>query len=103
MSIATADLEIEVAYGTPTAQRIVAMKVPRGTTAREAVTQSGIAAGFPEIDPENAVLGIFSRKLDGKRTPAPEDYELKPRDRIEIYRPLRITAMEARKLRANRG
>ncbi len=103
MSIAAANLEIEVAYGTPTAQRIVAIEVPRGTTAREAVTQSGIAAEFPEIDLESAVLGIFSRKLDGKRTPAPEDYELKPRDRIEIYRPLGMTPKEARRLRANRG
>ena len=103
MTIDPADVEIEVAYATPAKQRIIAMRVSRGTTAWEAVKQSGIVDEFPEIDPETAVIGIFSRKLDGKRAPAPGEYVLKPRDRIEIYRPLQITPMEARKLRAARA
>lgn len=102
MTIVPADIEIEVAFATPAKQRIIAMKVPRGTTAREAAELSGIAEEFPEIDLDAAVMGIFSRKLDGKRAPAPGDYVLKPRDRIEIYRPLHITPMEARKLRTAR-
>ena len=93
-------IEVEVAWATSESQRIVSLTVPRGATAWEAVKQSGIVDEFPEIDLESAVLGIFSRKLDGKRAPAPKDYVLKPRDRIEIYRPLLITPMEARKLRA---
>ena len=98
-------IEIEVAYaacGTPTAQRIIAMRVAPGTSAWEALRQSGIAAQFPEIDLDTAAIGIFSRKLDGKRAPAPKDYTLKDRDRIEIYRPLRITPKQARKLRAGK-
>ena len=95
-------IEVEIAYGTPTAQRIIAMRVPRGTSAREAVRQSGIASEFPEIDLETTVMGIFSRKLDGKRAPTPEDYTLKDRDRIEIYRPLQLTPKEARKLRVRK-
>jgi len=98
-------IEIEVAYaarGTTTAQRLIAMRVAPGTSAREALRQSGIAAEFPEIDLDTAVIGIFSRKLDGKRAPAPKDYILKDRDRIEIYRPLQITPKEARKLRASK-
>ena len=93
-------IEVEVAWATPERQRIVNLRVAPGTTAWEAVIQSGIAEEFPEINLETAAMGIFSRKLDGKRAPAPRDYVLKPRDRIEIYRPLRITPMEARKLRA---
>lgn len=100
MSESVGSIEVEVAWATPESQRIVSLQVPRGTTAREAVEQSGITDEFPEIDLETAVLGIFSRKLDGKRAPAPGDYVLKPRDRVEIYRPLRITPMDARKLRA---
>lgn len=100
MSDPAAGIEVEVAWATPDRQRIVSLKVPRGTTAWEAVKQSGITEEFPEINLETAAMGIFSRKLDGKRAPAPRDYVLKPRDRIEIYRPLRITPMEARKLRA---
>lgn len=93
-------IKVEVAWATPESQRIIGLRVPRGTTAWEAVKKSGIADEFPEIDLETAAMGIFSRKLDGKRAPTPRDYVLKPRDRIEIYRPLRITPMEARKLRA---
>ena len=100
MSDHAGGIEVEVAWATPEFQRIVSLQVPRGTTALEAVEQSGITDEFPAIDLETAVLGIFSRKLDGNRAPAPGDYVLKPRDRIEIYRPLRITPMEARKLRA---
>lgn len=100
MSDPAGGIEVEVAWATPESQCIVSLKVPRGSTARQAVEQSGITDEFPEIDLDTAVLGIFSRKLDGKRAPAPGDYVLKPRDRIEIYRPLRITPMEARKLRA---
>lgn len=102
MSKTAGAIEVEVAWATPERQRIVRLEVPRGTTAWEAVNQSGIVDEFPEIDLETAVMGIFSRKLDGRRAPAPRKYVLKPRDRIEIYRPLQITPMEARKLRAAR-
>ena len=96
-------IEIEVAYAAPASQRIIAMRVAPGTSAWEALRQSGIAAQFPEIDLDTAAIGIFSRKLDGKRAPAPKDYTLKDRDRIEIYRPLRITPKEARKLRLQKN
>ena len=103
MSKTAGAIEVEVAWATPERQRIVRLEVPRGTTAREAVKLSGIVDEFPEIDLETAVMGIFSRKLDGKRAPAPGEYVLKPRDRVEIYRPLQITPVEARKLRAARA
>ncbi len=103
MAIDPTTIEVEVAYATPAKQQIIALRVPSGTTALDAFKQSGIADEFPEIDPNAAVMGIFSRKLDGKRAPAPREYVLKPRDRIEIYRPLRITPIEARKLRTRKG
>jgi len=96
-------VEVEVAYAGPTSQRIIALRLPLGATAWQAVIESGIVGEFPEIDLETAVIGVFSRKLDGKRAPSPEDYVLKSRDRVEIYRPLQITPIEARKLRASKG
>ena len=102
MSKSAGAIDVEVAWATPDCQRIVTLQVPRGTTAREAAELSGIAEEFPEIDLDAAVMGIFSRKLDGKLAPTSGDYVLKPRDRIEIYRPLRVTPMEARRLRAAR-
>jgi putative ubiquitin-RnfH superfamily antitoxin RatB of RatAB toxin-antitoxin module len=66
------------------------------------VLQSGIVREFPEIDPEQADMGIFSHNLDGKSLPLPKDYRLKAGDRVEIYRPLLLDPNQARLLRAAR-
>ncbi|MDP6653695.1 MAG: RnfH family protein [Gammaproteobacteria bacterium] len=92
---------VEVAYGTPEKQLIVALEVPVGTTAYEAVLLSKIADEFATIDPENDPMGIFSSLLDGKTRPVPKEYVLQARDRVEIYRPLLIDPKQARVKRAN--
>jgi len=93
-------ITVEVAYALPDKQRIVELQVPEGTTAMEAVVQSGIERLFPEIDVNSAVLGIFSQVLGSKGLPAAGDYRLKDRDRVEIYRPLIADPKEARRKRA---
>ncbi len=95
-------ITVEVAYALPERQRIVALEVKPGCTAYEAVLQSGILKEFPEIDPEQADMGIFSHNLDGKSLPLPKEYQLKPGDRVEIYRPLLLDPKQARLLRAER-
>ncbi len=93
-------LHVEVAYALPERQRILAVSVPRGTSAFDAALQSGIAREFPGLDLVNAPMGIFAKPLDGKTLPLPKDYEVKAGDRIEIYRPLLIDPKEARLARA---
>lgn len=93
-------IAVEVAYALPRHQRIIALRVMPGTTALEAVRQSGISLEFPEIDPATATMGIFSRLLDGKLLPLPAEYRLQPRDRVEIYRPLLADPKAARARRA---
>ncbi|HWK54100.1 MAG TPA: RnfH family protein [Hyphomicrobiales bacterium] len=93
-------LVVEVAYALPERQRIIALRVPPGTTALEAVRQSGISLEFPEIDPATAQLGIFSHPLDGKSLPLPAEYQLRAHDRVEIYRPLLADPKAARARRA---
>lgn len=97
---AAATIPVEVAYATPKKQRIVALDVPLGTTAYEAVIASNITREFPGIDPESAPMGIFSRLLDGKGRPTPREYVLQEWDRVEIYRPLLIDPKQARLQRA---
>ena len=91
---------VEVAYALPLRQRIISLQVKSGCTAHEAVLQSGITLEFPEIDPETADMGIFAKNLDGKTLPLPKEYQLKPMDRVEIYRPLLIDPKAARLARA---
>ncbi len=93
---------VEVAYATPQKQLILELRVKTGTTALEAAVQSGITNEFPDINLEKDAMGIFSSLLDGKDYPLPDEYELQPRDRVEIYRPLIIDPKQARSDRAKK-
>ncbi|ASK26347.1 RnfH family protein [Neisseria chenwenguii] len=87
-------LEIEVVYGTAEQQFLQSLKVKAGTTAREAVLQSGVCGKFPEVDLHAAPLGIFGKAVK-------DDTVLWPHDRVEIYRPLLIDPKEARRKRVS--
>lgn len=52
-------IPVEVVYGLPHTQRLLALEVPTGTTALEAVQLSGIMLEFPEIELVTVSLGIF--------------------------------------------
>ena len=93
-------LSVEVAYALPDKQKIIALQVPVGTTAAEAARLSNIVEMFPEIDLENATMGIFSQVLGGKGVPVAAEYQLQAMDRVEIYRPLIADPKEVRKRRA---
>jgi putative ubiquitin-RnfH superfamily antitoxin RatB of RatAB toxin-antitoxin module len=93
-------ITVEVAYGIPDKQILDVLTVPVGTTALEAVKQSGVLKMFSEIDIENTQMGIFSQVLGTKGLAEPACYELKARDRVEIYRPLIADPKEVRRRRA---
>ncbi|MDO5059654.1 MAG: RnfH family protein [Neisseria sp.] len=86
-----AEITVEVAYGTVERQFLQEMRVSDGTTARQAVLQSRLAAEFPEAD-LNAPLGIFGKAVK-------DDTVLREHDRVEVYRPLLIDPKEARRKR----
>ena len=87
-------ITVEVAYAEPRRQLIVPLQVAPGTTAAQAVRQSGICREFPALEEEARwELGIFSKQC-------PPDTVLRPGDRVEIYRPLLIDPKEARRLKA---
>ncbi len=88
-------IDVEVAYATPARQAIVHVAVPAGTTLIEAVKQSDIVELFPELDIDNADMGIWSK-------PQSKDTVLKAGQRIEIYRPLLTDPKQARRKRASK-
>ncbi len=90
-------IDVEVAFARPDRQEIIRLQVEEGTSAVEAVRRSGIAAVFPEIDPEKDDMGIF-----GKVIKDPSAHELRDGDRVEIYRPLKIDPKQARLNRAKK-
>ena len=89
-------ITVEVAYALPERQLIIPLQVAPGTTAEQAIQQSGIEQDFPEIDLAKSKIGIFA-KLSKK------DTVLKAGDRVEIYRPLIADPKEVRRKREAEG
>jgi len=90
------EIDIEVAYARPDEQVVLALRVPAGTTAREAIERSGILIQFPEIRLTDNPVGVYGRVVDPGRA-------LENGDRVEIYRPLEVDPREARRLLAEKG
>jgi putative ubiquitin-RnfH superfamily antitoxin RatB of RatAB toxin-antitoxin module len=89
-------LNIEVVYALPKKQEIIALKLPDGTTARQAVEASCLLQKHPEIDLAKNKLGVFAKLVK-------PDTTLRDGDRVEIYRPLIADPKEVRKQRAAEG
>jgi putative ubiquitin-RnfH superfamily antitoxin RatB of RatAB toxin-antitoxin module len=86
--------KVEVVYALPERQRVVTLALPEtGLTAQAAVEQSGLLEEFPELRDRPLVLGIYGSVC------AP-DRPLRDRDRVEIYRPLRVDPRAQRRERA---
>jgi uncharacterized protein len=88
-------IRVEVAYAERERQTLIALEVPAGTSAAEAVARSGIRARHPGI-PADATLGIFGRAV------AP-GAALAAGDRVELYRPLPADPKDRRRRLAREG
>ena len=93
-------ITVEVAYALPEKQTLLSLSVPAGTTALEAVEQSGILTTYPQIDVNSDKMGVFSQVLGTKGLGEPAVYVMQAMDRVEIYRPLIADPKEVRRRRA---
>lgn len=89
-------INVEVAYALPEKQVIRAVNVDVGTTIGAAIVQSGIMMDFPDLELEEAKVGIFGKV-------AVMTTVLSDGDRVEIYRPLIADPKEVRRKRAAEG
>ncbi|BCL75285.1 UPF0125 protein [Jeongeupia sp. HS-3] len=87
---------VEVVYATPGKQKLHSLRAPAGTTAEQAIQQSGILSDFPEIDLAANKVGIFGKAIK-------LDTVLRDKDRVEIYRPLIADPKEVRRRRVAEG
>jgi putative ubiquitin-RnfH superfamily antitoxin RatB of RatAB toxin-antitoxin module len=88
-------LTIEVAYAERDRQTLLALQVPPGTTAGQAVALSGIRERHPGI-PADATIGVHGRVV-------PPTQPLADGDRVELYRPLPADPKETRRKLAREG
>ena len=89
-------INVEVDYALPEKQIIRAVNVDAGTTIGAAIVQSGIMMDFPDLELEDAKVGIFGKA-------AVMTTVLSDGDRVEIYRPLIADPKEVRRKRAAEG
>jgi putative ubiquitin-RnfH superfamily antitoxin RatB of RatAB toxin-antitoxin module len=90
------NIEIEVVYISNSHQYQKTFEVEAGTSVIDAVHLSGVCDEFPDLKLGKLdKLGIFGKAVD------PQDC-VKAFDRVEIYRPLLVDPMQARRLRAQK-
>ncbi len=87
---------VEVACAEAGRQSVVAIEVPAGCTAAEAVERSGIFALHPELDPAACRVGIFGHEVTRDRV-------LAEGERVEVLRPLPEDPKERRRRLAREG
>lgn len=85
-------IRVEIAYAEADRQFLRAFELPAGSTVADALRVSGIYGEFA-INPEAITFGIWSK-------PVSIDTEISDGDRVELYRPLKIDPMDARRKRA---
>ena len=70
----------------------VAIEVPQGCTARQALGQAGWFDNCPGLGTPALTLGVWGRRVG-------PDQVLREGDRLEVYRPLRVDPKVARRER----
>jgi len=88
-------IKVEVVYASQDRQLRRELEVGQGTTALAAVLKSGLLNDFPQLDVDILKLGIYGKVVRA-------DTQLQDNDRVEIYRPLKIDAKQARRRRAKK-
>jgi uncharacterized protein len=84
---------VDVVYAGVERQIALRIELPRGSSARQAIDRSGIVEKLPEGAVDLQQLGVFGKRIEPDRI-------VQDGDRIEIYRPLLLNPMEARRKRA---
>lgn len=94
--MAAEHIRVEVACAEAGRQTVVAIEVPAGCTAAEAVARSGIFGLHPGLDPAACRAGIFGHAVSDNRV-------LAEGDRVEVLRPLPEDPKERRRRLAREG
>ena len=89
-------MRVEVAYALPDTQYVIELTLADGATVADALRKSKPQPGFVGLDLEQMRVGIYGSVVPDR------NQRLEEGDRVEVYRPLTVDPMTARRLRANR-
>lgn len=85
---------VQVCYALPDTAFLRTVRLPAGSTLRQALERSGVLDEYPDIDLAVNMVGIYGKKKT-------LDTVLRQHDRVEVYRPLQADPKEARRRRAS--
>ena len=88
-------IAVEVAYAEQDRQSLIALEIATGSNVEQAISASGILRRFPDIKLNEQKVGIFGSVCELTT-------KLGNGDRVEIYRPLRLNPMDARRERVRK-
>ena len=89
-------MHIELVYISDSVEFIQKYDVPVGTNIENAILVSTLLVNFPDLRLDENSVGIFGQVVSLKTV-------LHDGDRIEVYKPLLMDPMEARRLRAEQN
>jgi putative ubiquitin-RnfH superfamily antitoxin RatB of RatAB toxin-antitoxin module len=92
--MADESVAVELVYCSTTRQHVIRLTLSAGSTVRDAIRSSALAARCPEIETDAVPVGIYGRLVAF-------DSVLQDGDRVEIYRPLIADPKQARRRRAS--
>ena len=96
MSTIDATISVEVVLALPARQVLRKLTLTEGAVVAEAIEQAKISSALAERMADAPRVGIHGKVV----TP---DHVLRDGDRVEIYRPLTLDPMQARRRRARAG
>ena len=86
-------IAVEVAYSPGPAQlEIISLELDEGSTLAQALELSGLLGRYPVLQKPELACGVWGR-------PSELQHPLRDRDRVEIYRQLKVDPKEARRQR----
>ncbi len=86
-------ISVYVVYALPELQELVCVQLPTDSTVEQAIDKSLILQKHTNIDLDNIEVGIYGKIVQNTQL-------LRDQDRVEIYRPLTMDPMQARRIRA---
>lgn len=87
------NISVTVVYALTHNQAAITVELPANSTVEQAIFESGILRMYSEIDVTKNSFGIYGKVVKNSQI-------LRDQDRVEIYRPLTIDPMHARRKRA---
>ena len=86
-------MQVEIVYALPQEQTVVTLELTEGATVADALAAVAQRSPFSRLDLTRVPVGVYGERVS-------REQRLIEHDRVEIYRPLAVDPVTARRARA---